>query len=127
MALQGINSQDPEIAVGRIYRIGENPASLAASASIPPVIDRCAHVRDIRVLCPMYRADRHMSRQARIYIVNRRRASPLQSGEHRAPNQIAIAFAAMGQLEEESRQLDRQWTLRRERARYEAERARRQL
>src|SRR5476649_1805369 len=29
-------------------------------------------------------------------------------------------------LEEESRQLDRQWTLRRERARYEAERARRQ-
>jgi hypothetical protein len=32
----------------------------------------------------------------------------------------------MGQLEEESRQLDRQWSLRRERARYEAERARRQ-
>ena len=32
----------------------------------------------------------------------------------------------MGQLEEESRQLERQWTLRRERARYEAERARRQ-
>jgi hypothetical protein len=43
-----------------------------------------------------------------------------------APDQIAIAIAAMGQLEEESRQLDRQWTLRRERARYEAERARRQ-
>jgi DNA invertase Pin-like site-specific DNA recombinase len=43
-----------------------------------------------------------------------------------APDQIAIAFAAMGQLEEESRQLDRQWNLRRERARYEAERARRQ-
>jgi hypothetical protein len=32
----------------------------------------------------------------------------------------------MGQLEEESQQLERQWTLRRERARYEAERARRQ-
>ena len=32
----------------------------------------------------------------------------------------------MGQLEEESRQLERQWTLRRERARYDAERARRQ-
>jgi hypothetical protein len=30
------------------------------------------------------------------------------------------------QLEEESRQLERQWTLRRERTRYEAERARRQ-
>ena len=43
-----------------------------------------------------------------------------------APDQIAIAVAAMGQLEEENRQLERQWTLRRERARYEAERARRQ-
>ena len=43
-----------------------------------------------------------------------------------APDQIAIAIAAMGQLEDESRQLDRQWTLRRERARYEAKRARRQ-
>ncbi len=43
-----------------------------------------------------------------------------------APDQIAIAIAAVGQLEEESRQLERQWTLRRERARYEAERARRQ-
>jgi DNA invertase Pin-like site-specific DNA recombinase len=43
-----------------------------------------------------------------------------------APDQIAIAVAAMGQLEEESRQLERQWTLRRERIRYEAERARRQ-
>jgi hypothetical protein len=43
-----------------------------------------------------------------------------------APDQIAIALAAMGQLEEEGRQLERQWMLRRERARYEAERARRQ-
>jgi hypothetical protein len=43
-----------------------------------------------------------------------------------ASDQIAIALAAMGQLEEESRQLERQWTLRRERARYDAERARRQ-
>ena len=43
------------------------------------------------------------------------------------PDQIAIAIAAMqGSLEEEGRQLERQWTLRRERARYEAERARRQ-
>jgi Calcineurin-like phosphoesterase len=32
------------------------------------------------------------------------------------------AIAAMGQLEEEGQQLERQWTLRRERARYEAER-----
>lgn len=43
-----------------------------------------------------------------------------------APNQIAIALAAMGELEQENRHLERQWTLRRERARYEAERARRQ-
>ena len=43
-----------------------------------------------------------------------------------APDQIAIALAAMGELEEENRHLERQWTLRRERARYEAERARRQ-
>ena len=43
-----------------------------------------------------------------------------------APDQIAIALAAMGELEEEDRHLERQWTLRRERARYEAERARRQ-
>jgi hypothetical protein len=42
------------------------------------------------------------------------------------PDQIAIALAAMGQLQEESRQIERQWTLRCERARYEAERARRQ-
>jgi hypothetical protein len=36
-----------------------------------------------------------------------------------APDQIAIALAARGQLEEENQHLDRQWTLRRERARYE--------
>ena len=37
-----------------------------------------------------------------------------------------MALAAAGQLEQESRQLERQWALRVERARYEAERARRQ-
>lgn len=42
------------------------------------------------------------------------------------PDQIEIALAAAGQLEQESRQLERQWMLRVERARYEAERARRQ-
>lgn len=42
------------------------------------------------------------------------------------PDQIAIAIAALDQIEEETRQLERQWALRRERARYEAERARRQ-
>ena len=43
-----------------------------------------------------------------------------------APDQIAIAIAAMEQLGEESRHLERQWTLRRERTRYDAEPARRQ-
>jgi DNA invertase Pin-like site-specific DNA recombinase len=42
------------------------------------------------------------------------------------PDQIAIALAALGQLDQEARQLERQWALRRERGRYEAERARRQ-
>ncbi|NOJ50926.1 hypothetical protein [Bradyrhizobium archetypum] len=42
------------------------------------------------------------------------------------PDQIEIAIAAAGQLEQESRQLEGQWVLRVERARYEAERARRQ-
>jgi DNA invertase Pin-like site-specific DNA recombinase len=42
------------------------------------------------------------------------------------PDRIAIAVATLGQMEEEARQLERQWSLRRERARYEAERARRQ-
>jgi len=43
-----------------------------------------------------------------------------------APDQIALAVAAVGQLEEQARTLERQWALERERARYEAERARRQ-
>ncbi|HSH83162.1 MAG TPA: recombinase family protein [Herpetosiphonaceae bacterium] len=43
-----------------------------------------------------------------------------------APDQVEIALAALDLLEEEERQLQRQWQLRLERARYEAERARRQ-
>lgn len=43
-----------------------------------------------------------------------------------APDRIAIAVAAVGELQAEARQLEKQWGLRRERARYEAERARRQ-
>ena len=42
------------------------------------------------------------------------------------PDRIALAIAALGQIEEEARQLERQWALRRERARYESERAWRQ-
>jgi DNA invertase Pin-like site-specific DNA recombinase len=42
------------------------------------------------------------------------------------PDRIALAVAALGELEEEARLLERQWALKRERAHYEAERARRQ-
>jgi hypothetical protein len=43
-----------------------------------------------------------------------------------APDQIALAIAALGEIEEETRLLERQWSLKRERVRYDAERARRQ-
>ncbi|PHK93466.1 transposase [Pseudoroseomonas rhizosphaerae] len=43
-----------------------------------------------------------------------------------APDQIALAVAAIDDLDEDTRLLERQWALKRERARYEAERARRQ-
>jgi hypothetical protein len=42
------------------------------------------------------------------------------------PDQIALAVAALGEIEAENRTMERQWTLKRERARYDAERARRQ-
>jgi hypothetical protein len=43
-----------------------------------------------------------------------------------APDQLALTLAALGQMEQETQTLERQWSLKRERARYEAERARRQ-
>ena len=42
------------------------------------------------------------------------------------PDQIALAIASLGEIEAESQVLERQWTLKRERARFEADRARRQ-
>lgn len=42
------------------------------------------------------------------------------------PDQIAMAVAVVGQIEAETQALEHQWGLKRERARYEAERARRQ-
>jgi DNA invertase Pin-like site-specific DNA recombinase len=42
------------------------------------------------------------------------------------PDRIALAVAALGEIEEETRALERQWSLKRERARFDAERARRQ-
>ena len=40
-----------------------------------------------------------------------------------APDQIALAVAAVGQLDAETKLLEQQWALKRERARYDAERA----
>ena len=42
------------------------------------------------------------------------------------PDRIVLAIAALGEIEEETRTMERQWSLKRERARYDAERARRQ-
>src|SRR4051794_22791703 len=42
------------------------------------------------------------------------------------PDRIALAVAALGEIEVETRAMERQWTLKRERARYDAERSRRQ-
>ena len=42
------------------------------------------------------------------------------------PDRLALAIAALGELENEARALKHQWSLKRERAHYEAERARRQ-
>ena len=42
------------------------------------------------------------------------------------PDRLTLAIAALGELENEARALEHQWSLKRERARYEAERARRQ-
>jgi DNA invertase Pin-like site-specific DNA recombinase len=42
------------------------------------------------------------------------------------PDRIAMAITALAQVKEEVRQLERQWSLKKERAHYEAERARRQ-
>jgi len=42
------------------------------------------------------------------------------------PDRIELAVAALGEIEQETRAMERQWSLKRERARYDAERARRQ-
>lgn len=42
------------------------------------------------------------------------------------PDRIVLAIAALSEIEEETRAMERQWSLKRERARYDAERARRQ-
>src|SRR6185295_12021234 len=43
------------------------------------------------------------------------------------PAQLAVSLATLGQVEAQARQIERQWHLRQERARYEAELARRRF
>jgi DNA invertase Pin-like site-specific DNA recombinase len=43
------------------------------------------------------------------------------------PDRIALAVAALGEIEAETQVMERQWSLKRERTRYDAERARRQF
>ncbi|WP_156938316.1 hypothetical protein [Mesorhizobium sp. WSM3626] len=54
---------------------------------------------------------------------SRRIGAPVESIllEALRPDKIAIAIAVLGQIEEKTHRLGRQWALRRERARYEAE------
>jgi len=60
------------------------------------------------------------------------RALPVDSFAERlllealAPDRVSIAITALAEIDAEARQLERQWALRKERARFEAERARRQ-
>src|SRR5207302_358975 len=80
---------------------------------------------------PVYlcRADQHQHGGARCQEV---RALGVDAAVERlllealTPDRLAVAMAALGELENEARALERQWALKRERARYEAERARRQ-
>jgi DNA invertase Pin-like site-specific DNA recombinase len=80
---------------------------------------------------PVYRCKADHSQEGRPFCQDVR-ALPVDAEVERlvlaalAPDQIALAVAALGQIEEEARLLEHQWALKRERARYEAERARRQ-
>jgi DNA invertase Pin-like site-specific DNA recombinase len=100
------------------------------------VCGRCARRMGLRYSgphgeYPVYQcsADHHQEGAPRCQEV---RALPVDAEVERlvlaalAPDQIALAVAALGELEQEAHLLERQWTLKRERARYEAERARRQ-
>src|SRR5207302_730261 len=75
------------------------------------------------------RADQHQHGGPRCQEV---RASGVDAAVERlllealTPDRLALAIAALGELENEARALERQWSLKRQRARYEAKRARRQ-
>src|SRR5271166_7096408 len=70
------------------------------------------------------RAHRHRPQEARALAVDAEVERLIL--EALTPDRIALAVAALGAIEAESRTMERQWTLKRERARYDAERARRQ-
>jgi DNA invertase Pin-like site-specific DNA recombinase len=80
---------------------------------------------------PVYRCTADQAREGRPRCQEVRAPLVDAEAEHAmlaalAPDRVALAVAALGELEEEAGLLERQWSLKRERARYEAERARRQ-
>lgn len=97
---------------------------------------RCGHRMSVRYSgphndYPVYccRADKHQTATPMCQEVRALPIDELVSQvllEALAPDQIKIAITAVDQMTKEAQQLDQQWSLRRERARYEAERARRQ-
>jgi DNA invertase Pin-like site-specific DNA recombinase len=120
------------------YRAGHMGAARKGSALLQgiAVCGRCGRRMSVRYTgpegsYPVYtcRADRDQDAGPRCQEV---RALPIDAKVERimldalTPDRIAIAIAALGEIEVETHQLERQWSLRRERARYEAERARRQ-
>jgi DNA invertase Pin-like site-specific DNA recombinase len=120
------------------YDIGRHGVPRKGSALLQGIVScgRCARRMCLRYSGPngdypvyMCVADHTSAGQPRCQEV---RALPIDAEVERiiltalAPDQIALAIAAVGEIEAEARLLERQWSLRRERARYDAERARRQ-
>lgn len=120
------------------YTVGHTGTARKGSALLQgiAICGRCGRRMSVRYTgpdgsYPVYtcRADRDQDAGPRCQEV---RALPVDAKvehimlEALTPDRIAIAIAALGEIEAEMHQLERQWLLRRERARYEAERARRQ-
>jgi DNA invertase Pin-like site-specific DNA recombinase len=120
------------------YDVGRHGVPRKGSALLQGIVScgRCARRMCLRYSGPngdypvyMCVADHTSAGQPRCQEV---RALPIDAEVERAiltalaPDQIALAIAAVGEIEAEARLLERQWSLKRERARYDAERARRQ-
>jgi len=120
------------------YEVGRAGAPRKGSALLQGIVScgRCARRMCLRYSGPhgdypvyMCVADQSSEGRPRCQEV---RALPVDAEVERlvlaalTPDRIALAVAALGEIEEEVRAMERQWSLKRERARYDAERARRQ-